>query len=385
MPWQTPTLAEVRQQNRDYLVGRLGVPLIPNSVARVLADANGGNAHLALQYLDWLSLQLLPDTAETVFLDKWGDIFLVNADGSRGRKQATLSTGTITVTGVTGTIFPAGTQLTSPGSPAVAMTAPRITNSSPAVGFEVVTAATVGSSATTVSVRALDPGAASNLAAGTGLSIATAVTGVDGQSATVASLTGGADEETDDELRARVLDRIRNPPMGGDANDYVAWALQVPGVTRAWCSPNEVAIGTVTVRVMCDDLRATVDPTTNGFPVAEDLAAVRAYIDTVRPVTLKEFWVTAPIPQPVNGIITDLSGDSVSLRAAIDVSIGKMLRQRAKPAYALNGVGQPPTTIPAAWVSDAIFTATAGAAFDLVMADAVMANNGCLAVLGTFG
>lgn len=208
MPWQTPTLAEVRQQNRDYLVGRLGVPLIPNSVARVLADANGGNAHLVLQYLVWLSLQLLPDTAETVFLDKWGNIFLVNADGSRGRKQATLSTGTITVTGVPGTIVPAGTPLTGPGSPTV--------------GFEIVMVATVGSSATTVSVRALDPGAAGNLPRGTGLSIPTAVPGVDGQSATVVSLTGGADEETDDELRARVLDRIRNPPMGGDANDYVA-------------------------------------------------------------------------------------------------------------------------------------------------------------------
>lgn len=370
MPWQTPTLAEVRQQNRDYLVGRLGVPLIPNSVARVLADANGGNAHLVLQYLDWLSLQLLPDTAETVFLDKWGNIFLVNADGSRGRKQATLSTGTITLTGVAGTIFPAGTQLTSPGSAAV--------------GFEVVTAATIGSSATTISVRALDPGAAGNLPPGTGLSIATAVTGVDGQSATVVSLTGGADEETDDELRARVLDRIRNPPMGGDANDYVTWALQVPGVTRAWCSPNEVATGTVTVRIMCDDLRATSNPATNGFPLPEDLAAVQSYIDTVRPVTVKEFWVTAPLPQPVNGAITNLAGDSVSLRAAINAGIGKMLRQRAKPAYALNGVGQAPTTIPAAWVSDAIFTTTAGAAFDLAMADAVMPNNGCLAVLGTF-
>ena len=93
MPWQTPTLAAVRQQARDYIVGRLGAPLVPNSAGRVLADANGGNAHLALQYIDYLSLQLLPDTAETVFLDKWANIFLVNADGSRGRKQGTFASG----------------------------------------------------------------------------------------------------------------------------------------------------------------------------------------------------------------------------------------------------------------------------------------------------
>jgi uncharacterized phage protein gp47/JayE len=81
----------------------------------------------------------------------------------------------------------------------------------------------------------------------------------------VVQLTGGTDQETDDELRLRVLTRIRQPPMGGDADDYVAWALAVPGVTRAWCSPLEMGIGTVTVRVMCDDLRATGDPMTNGF------------------------------------------------------------------------------------------------------------------------
>ena len=84
-------------------------------------------------------------------------------------------------------------------------------------------------------------------------------------------LDGGTDEETDEELRARVLRRIRQPPMGGDAYDYVAWALAVPGVTRAWCSPLEMGIGTVTVRFMMDDLRADND----GFPIADDIAVGR--------------------------------------------------------------------------------------------------------------
>ena len=55
-------------------------------------------------------------------------------------------------------------------------------------------------------------------------------------------------------------------------------------------------------------------------------------------MTVKEFFVVAPTFQPVNFTITNLMGDSVALRNAIAASVAKMLRQRAKPAYALNGV-----------------------------------------------
>ena len=115
-------------------------------------------------------------------------------------------------------------------------------------------------------------------------------------------MTGGADQETDDELRVRVLDRIRKPPMGGDADDYVAWALSVAGVTRAWCSPLEMGMGTVTVRFMCDDLRAS----NGGFPNASDVAAVQAFLDTVRPVAVKDIFVLAPTPQPISLAVRDL-------------------------------------------------------------------------------
>ncbi len=123
---------------------------------------------------------------------------------------------------------------------------------------------TLGVGVNTIALRALDAGAVGNLAAGTALSMAVAVVGVSGAAGVaVVTMTGGADEESDDELRVRVLARIRQPPMGGCAYDYVAWALQVAGVTRAWCSPKEMGPGTVTVRIMCDDLRAS----NGGFPL----------------------------------------------------------------------------------------------------------------------
>ena len=73
---------------------------------RILSDAQGGQCHTVLQYIDWLALQLLPDTAEIDWLDRHGDIWLVNADGTTGRKMATLASGTVAFTGVGGTVMP---------------------------------------------------------------------------------------------------------------------------------------------------------------------------------------------------------------------------------------------------------------------------------------
>ena len=84
---------------------------MPNSVLRVLSDAQGGLCHLTLQYIDWLALQLLPDTAETEWLDRHGQIWLVNSDGTIGRKQATFASGIVTFTGLDGSVVPIGTQL----------------------------------------------------------------------------------------------------------------------------------------------------------------------------------------------------------------------------------------------------------------------------------
>src|ERR1700757_4821032 len=116
MPWTTPQLREVRSMIRDAVAASLpGADAnVPNSVLRVMSDNQGGLCHLTLQYIDWLSLQLLPDTAETEWLDRHGQIWLVNSGRTKGPQEATLAVGTATFTGlIDGTIIPAFTQMTS--------------------------------------------------------------------------------------------------------------------------------------------------------------------------------------------------------------------------------------------------------------------------------
>ena len=57
-------------------------------------------------------------------------------------------------------------------------------------------------------------------------------------------IAGGADEQSDLLLLQRVLARLRQPPHGGADFDYIRWALEVPGVTRAWVYPLELGAGT---------------------------------------------------------------------------------------------------------------------------------------------
>jgi uncharacterized phage protein gp47/JayE len=249
-------------------------------------------------------------------------------------------------------VIPQGTQLTS----------------SQNIGYETTElAVTTTDVLIPVPIRALDPGSAGNLAPGTSLSVPTEIFGIG--SVTVVTLDGGTEEETDDQLRVRVLKRIRQPPQGGDAYDYESWALAVAGCTRAWCAPLEMGIGTVTVRVLFDDLRADDD----GWPRYDDLSAVTTYLDTMRPVAVKDFWVLAPIKQRVDAYINDLNPDTPEIRAAIEVSLQEMLFNYAKP-------GQ---IIYAAWKYQAIINTPGVISFAMATAlDDIMESPGHMAVLG---
>ena len=160
----------------------------------------------------------LPDTAETEWLDRHGDIWLTNADGTTGRKMATLASGTASFQGIIdGSIVPAGTQLQSGVSMPAGADSPN-----QVVSFELLEDI-ITSAATPVvgNIRALDPGSFGNLPDDSSLSMGqNPVPGVSTE-VVVVHLTGGTDNETDEQLRTRILLRIRNPPMGGSDADYV--------------------------------------------------------------------------------------------------------------------------------------------------------------------
>jgi uncharacterized phage protein gp47/JayE len=353
MPWSTPTLKATRTMTRDYILSQLGAKaMIPNSVLRIMSDAMSGLAHLTMLYIDWLAKQLLPDTAEQEWLDRHGIIWLKNADGSTGRKAATYANGAVHFDGDFGVIVPSGTIVTG------------INN----VQYQTTAEVTLGNVGASAPALALTAGEIGNLPAGSDLSLSTAIEGVVSTATADGDMAGGVDEETDDQLRERVLFRIQKPPMGGDKDDYEAWTMSIPGVTRAWCAPVEMGPGTVTVRFMMDVVRDY----NNGFPLASDCTLVKAYLDTVRPVAVKDLFVVSPIPMPVDMLITKLFPNTTAQINAIEASCIERFRLKAAPGEIYYR----------AWVDEAISDANPEY-YDLVLNDAVPPDNGSLPVLGT--
>lgn len=302
MPFARPTLKTLIDRAIADIDARLpgADARLPMSNLNVLAHTHGAGVHGLYGYLEWLARQLMIDTAEVEHLDRWSSIWGVD------RVPAAAATGSVTFTGTTGVVVPAGTALARTD------------------GVQYLTTAevTLVAGTATAGVVAAVAGATGNLTGGT-LSLVTPIAGVDASAqVTVAGLTSGADIETDDDLRARLLSRIQAPPHGGAQHDYVAWALEVAGVTRAWVYPGELGLGTVTVRFVRDDDASPI-------PDAGEVAAVQAYIDSVRPVTA-QVTVAAPVAVPLNFTI-DIVPDTAAIRAAIEAELRDLLRRESDP------------------------------------------------------
>lgn len=87
-------------------------------------------------------------------------------------------------------------------------------------------------------------------------------------------ITDGADEETDDALRARFYEKVRRPATSGNAYHYRQWALEVPGVGDAKVFPLDAGPGTVTVLIVDSDRKINTSLE----------STVSEYMETVRPI-----------------------------------------------------------------------------------------------------
>lgn len=134
--------------------------------------------------------------------------------------------------------------------------------------------------------------------------------------------------ESIESVKQRLLDRLRNPPRGGTAYDYEFWAKEVEGVTRAWCFPKELGIGTVVVRF------ATDGETENGIPTEEKVAEVQAHIEENAPVPA-DITVVAPEAQVVNFTIGDLLPSNETIKAQINAELEALLIREGAPGKIL--------------------------------------------------
>ena len=307
MPWDRPTLQQLYERvSRDFS-GRLldGGPPPARSVIAVLAKVWAGACHLMHGILAWLFLQVFIDTAEGPYLERWARVWGMSLKG------AAQAAGEVIFSGLNGAVIPTGTIIQNQ-----------------ATGLRYATEAdglVIAGSTTTVAVRAVTAGATANLPAGTTLALIAPIAGVV-STATVGEggISGGADEEDVEGLRRRLLDRLRQPPRGGSKADYEAWALEVPGVTRAWCYPMGQGIGTVSLAFVCDDAD------TGPIPTTEMVQRVQDHIEPLRPATVKEWLAFAPEVLAIN-ISLSITPDTEATRQAVRAELGDLVAREGVP------------------------------------------------------
>lgn len=295
MAWQRPTLSQIRDRIESDVKASLGLTtLLRRSFLKVISRALAGAVHLLHGYLEYISRQIFPDTAEVQFLERWGAVYGIL------RSPATFAEFDITITGTDPTNIPVNTTYQD------------------AAGNEFVTdvAVTISGGTATVKVVASEAGAASNPLVGDVISLLSPIAGADSD-ATVATIVIDAEDTESDELyRERILDFIRQPPSGGAANDYIQWALSIAGVTRAWVLPLNLGPGTVSVAIV-EDAESPISASPAKITETAD------YIETVRPVTAS-VNVFTPVLAAMD-LTIELKPNTLAVQTAVEAELEDLI------------------------------------------------------------
>lgn len=280
MPYTIPTFEAIRV---DYLrdVKNLDpqAHVDSDSDNYIRGSAVSSAVHGLYHHQNYLKRQILPSTSDPDFL-------LIHA-GNRGMtlKEPSKADGTVTLTRIAEEAPAFG-----PGLIAVYTYKDEDTGEETALSI-VITEGWQGGAipeeGIILTAEAAQAGSFPQLEGAT-VTLQTAPDGI--ASEATATMYGGTDAETYPELLARLLFRMRNPPGGGTASDYVLWAMEVPGVTWAKCYPLRRGAGKVDV----------VIATRSGIPGLQLVAKTQAHIDRKRPVTCPDCLVFAPISAEVD-------------------------------------------------------------------------------------
>lgn len=348
MPFARPTLSELRTRNVAFIESELkgkGLgALLRFSNLRVLANADAGMAHLHYGYLDYIALQTTPYTATDEWLSGWAALKNVFR-----KPAAAASCKKVQFDGTAGKKISAGSIL-------------RFQNS---YGYTLDNDVTIGSDGTgygTITAILPDPtidptggGNAGNQPAGTLLTLDVSLAGVESTATAIDPIIGGADIENEEAFRARMLLAWQDIAQGGNDTDYERWALEIPGISRAWVVRRMMGGGTVGIYIMCDGVSGHPD----GFPIGTngvsknepdnanvatgDQGRVADGLYLLHNVTA-EVWVCSPIRKPVDFVISGIKTISDETKAAIQSAIDQVFFNEGRPGVK-PAVDTPPVSI----------------------------------------
>ena len=269
--------------------------------AEVYARVQAAAVHTLYGYIDYLARNMLPDLCDEDWLYRHGRIKRCP------RKDAVAASGYVRWDGISGTpTLPAGTQIQRDDQ----------------VTFTTTQTVKASGGVLRVPLVADNPGAAGNTDDGIALRLGTPISGIP-STGYADTVVGGDDTEELETWRARVMERYYWIPQGGADPDYVIWAKEIAGITRAWTLRHYQGIGTVGVMV------ATGDPA-NPAPGDDLVQAVRNHILPLAPVAGAGLFVFAATEKVIPMTIA-LAKDTSEIRAAVTAELNSLMLRDGVP------------------------------------------------------
>lgn len=277
---------------------------IARSNQKAQAFVQGVGIHGAYRYIrDFVSQQAIPTKSSGDYLRDWMVAYGIPM------KESEPASGPISGTGVVNAILKAGAVMQ------------RDNGLTYLVQTEAVVAA---DGSVTPSLLCTTAGAAGNIPAGEKLELVATEVDIDGEfTVGAAGINGGVDEETEAQGIYRLRQRLANPPRGSSPSDYERWALQVPGITRAWGVRNPSGPTSAGVIIMADG-----NP--NGLPTVDQKTAVYNYIRDASRGPPDELFVIIPAAKFVD-IVLGISPDNATNRANITLELKDLFFREAVP------------------------------------------------------
>lgn len=270
--------------------------------AEVYARVQAAAVHTLYGYLDYLARNMLPDLCDEDWLYRHARIKRCP------RKDAVAASGFARWDGIGGTpTLPAGTQIQRDDQ----------------VTFTTTQTVRASGGLLRVPVVADVAGTAGNTDDGTALRLGTPVSGIP-STGYADTLNGGDDVEELETWRARVMERYYWIPQGGADPDYVIWAKEIAGITRAWTFRHYQGIGTVGVMV------ATSDPA-NPAPGDDVVQTVREHILPRAPVAGSGLFVFAAAEKVIPVTIA-LAKDTPEIRTAVTAELNSLMLRDGQPS-----------------------------------------------------
>ncbi len=322
MSLPVPTTAGIADNIVSQLESSLSqtIPLMPKSFTRVLAKVMAGVFILLWKYAGTIFLNMFVRTAsmdETAIngktlrpLVEWGRLFGVSDPADATQAEHTVA---VTVKNQVGSLA-GGSQLLHAPTGVLYLTTAAVPLDAPTVTVTVIASSDQSGGDGSGTIGNLDTDAE--------LSFANPLPNVATVAVVIARTVDGADAETAEDYRTRVIQRCQNKPQGGAYADYQQWAEEPASIVAAYPYTSSTP-GEVDVYVEC---AATIDPDGIAGPTEIDEAAAAIELDVdglasrrpataavnVYAITRTDFGVT------VTGLTPDTSDNRIAVHAAVD-------------------------------------------------------------------